>query len=98
MHNYQNAKSSASYLLRNVRLGDTETSILHNVQMNWDFLCHETRILFSLKNSFYETVVSFSVENLWGFVNKHPMVHLLLKKFLLQHNSQVCNCARPVSP
>lgn len=68
MHNYQNAESSASYLLRNVRLGDTEASILHNVQMNWDFLCHETRaFFFSLKNFFYETIVSFGVEKSLGF-------------------------------
>lgn len=68
VHNYQNAESSASYLLRNVRLWDTKTLILHNTQMSWDFLCHEMRIPLSFKNCFYilnlcKTVVSSGVGN-----------------------------------
>lgn len=34
-HNYQRAKSSASHLLRNVRLWDMKTLILHNTRMSW---------------------------------------------------------------
>lgn len=72
VHGYQNAESSASYLLRNVSLWDTKALILHNTQMSWDFLCHEMRIPLSFKNCFSipdlcKTVVSSGVGNPLGF-------------------------------
>lgn len=107
VHNYQNAKSSASYLLRNVRLWDTKSLILHKsdelgLSVSWNEDSFFILKMAFIDPTFVRQLYLLLLGILWDIMNKASIALFLLKKkketcFSSQHNSDVA-CVWHVGP